>query len=168
MAGKESLPRTTGSSAQRKSRLLLTTDSSDKHNQAPGQVRGPRRLGGRAGIEALGFAEKDCRKAAPKEEQDGRSCESNCQGSPQGETPQGGANQQQPEVGPQGESRLWDKSRKTAARQLRRRSGLGKPANQMSGNERVKWEDQKHGVDSLCECWICCGKDTRKRACEGI
>jgi len=32
-----------------------------------------------------------------------------------------------------GESRLWDKSRKTAVRQLRRRSGLGKPANQMSG-----------------------------------
>ena len=47
------------------------------HNQAPGQVCGPRRLGDRAGIEALGFAEKDCRKAAPKEEQDGKSCESN-------------------------------------------------------------------------------------------
>ena len=44
-------------------------------------------------------------------------------------------------VGPQGESRLWDKSRKTAARQLRRRSGLGKPANQMSGIERVKSDE---------------------------
>ncbi len=31
----------------------------------------PRRLGGRTGIEALGCAEKDCRKAAPKEEQGG-------------------------------------------------------------------------------------------------
>jgi hypothetical protein len=48
---------------------------------------------------------------------------------------------EQPEVGPQGESRLWDKSRKTAVRQLRRRSGLGKPANQMSGSERVKCQD---------------------------
>lgn len=85
-------------------------------NQAPGQVRGPRRLGGRAGIEELGFAEKDCRKAAPKEEQGWKSCESNCQGIPQGETPQGGAKQQQPKVGPQGE---------------------------MSGNEQVKLEDPK-------------------------
>jgi hypothetical protein len=59
-------------------------------------------------------------------------------GSPQGETSRDGANQQQPKVGPQGESRLWDKSRKTAVRQLRRRSGLGKPANQMNGSERVK------------------------------
>ena len=48
---------------------------------------------------------------------------------------------ERPKVGPQGESRLWDKSRKTAARQLRRRSGLGKPANQMSGIERVKSDE---------------------------
>ena len=48
---------------------------------------------------------------------------------------------ERPKVGPHGESRLWDKSRKTAARQLRRRSGLGKPANQMSGIERVKSDE---------------------------
>jgi hypothetical protein len=24
---------------------------------------------------------------------------------------------------------------------------------------------KKARVDSLCECWICCGKDTHKRAC---
>ena len=39
---------------------------------------------------------------------------------------------EQPEVGPQDESRLGEMSRKVASRQLRRRSGLGKPANQMS------------------------------------
>jgi hypothetical protein len=36
-----------------------------------------RRLSGRSGIEALGRDEKDCRMAAPKEEQFGKSCESN-------------------------------------------------------------------------------------------
>ena len=36
------------------------------------------------------------------------------------------------------ESRRWVAPRKTAARQLRRRSGLGKPANQINGSERVK------------------------------
>ena len=45
---------------------------------------------------------------------------------------------EQPKVGPKRESRLGEMSRKTAARQLRRRSGLGKPANQISGCERVK------------------------------
>ncbi len=42
------------------------------HNQASGLVRGPRRLRGRSGIEALGCAVKDCHKAAPKEEQGGK------------------------------------------------------------------------------------------------
>ena len=45
---------------------------------------------------------------------------------------------EQPKVGPKGESRPWGRSRKTADRQLRRRSGLGEPANQPSGSERVK------------------------------
>ena len=86
MAGKESLPRTTASSAQRKSRLLLTTDSSDKHNQAPGQVRGRATGGWPAGRDE------------------------------------------------------WERTS-----QIRRQ--------------------KKHGLDSLRECWICFGKDTRKRAC---
>ena len=44
-------------------------------------------LGSRSGTEALGCAEVDCRKAAPKEEQIGKTCESNCRiGSPKGET----------------------------------------------------------------------------------
>jgi len=68
VAGKKLGSQLTGSFVQRIDFL--------NHNQAPGQVRRPRRLGGRAG---------------------------DCQGGPQGETPQGGANQQQPEVGPQGE-----------------------------------------------------------------
>ena len=45
---------------------------------------------------------------------------------------------EQPRVGPQGESRPWGRSRKTADRQLRRRSGLGKSAHQTRGSERVK------------------------------
>ena len=46
--------------------------------QAVALARGPRRLGGRSGIEALGCVEKDCHKAASKEEQGGKTCESNC------------------------------------------------------------------------------------------
>ena len=57
---------------------FLTTDSSDIHNQAPGQVRGRATGGWPAGrIETLGQVEKDCRKAAPKEERVGKTCESN-------------------------------------------------------------------------------------------
>ena len=74
------------SSAQRKSRLLLTTDSSDKHNQAPRQVRGRATGGWPAGRDE------------------------------------------------------WERT-----------SQIGR--------------QKKHGLDSLRECWICCGKDTRKRAC---
>jgi hypothetical protein len=101
------------SSAQRKSILLLTTDGSDRHNQAPGQVRGRATEGWPEGrIETLGQVEKDCRKAAPKEERVGKTCESN---------------------------------------ERERTSQIGRQKN--------------HRVDSLSECWICCGKDPRKRAC---
>jgi hypothetical protein len=57
---------------------FLTTDGSDIHNQAPGQVRGGATGDWPAGrIETLGQVEKDCRKAAPKEERVGKTCESN-------------------------------------------------------------------------------------------
>ena len=57
---------------------FLTTDGSDEHNQAPGQVRGRATEGWPEGrIETLGQVEKDCRKAAPKEERVGKTCESN-------------------------------------------------------------------------------------------
>jgi hypothetical protein len=92
---------------------FLTTDGSDIHNQAPGQVRGRATEGWPEGrIETLGQVEKDCRKAAPKEERVGKTCESN---------------------------------------ERERTSQIGRQKN--------------HRVDSLHECWICCGKDTRKRAC---
>jgi hypothetical protein len=43
----------------------------------------PGGLGSRSGTEALGCAEVDCRKAAPKEEQIGKTCESNCRRQPE-------------------------------------------------------------------------------------
>jgi hypothetical protein len=46
----------------------------------------PRRLGGRSGTEALGCAEIDCRKAAPKEKHIGKSANQTAAGSPKGET----------------------------------------------------------------------------------
>jgi hypothetical protein len=54
---------------------------------------------------------------------------------------------EQPKFGPKGESRPWGRPRKTADRQLRRRSGLGEPANQPSGSERVNGHGE-HGVEN--------------------
>ena len=56
---------------------------------------------------------------------------------------------EQAKVGPKGESRPWGRSRKTADRQLRRRSGLGEPANQPSGNERIKGHGEHGGENEV-------------------
>jgi len=57
-----------------------TTESngSDGHNRESWQIRGRATEGWPEGrIETLGKVEKDCREAAPKEEQVGKTCESN-------------------------------------------------------------------------------------------
>jgi hypothetical protein len=57
---------------------------------------------------------------------------------------------EQPEVGPQCESRTWGMSRTTSNRQLRRKSKLGKPAHQTSGSDRVKEHAENKFFIGLC------------------